>query len=106
MKLTFVHKNQTITCIISKNNITIKDSWLVKDVADMKAIIEIIKKRASRRGITFQRTEDSWIREWKAHNLLYNINYKRDRTADVDLNESESAFKRFCYFFLSLFYKA
>jgi hypothetical protein len=103
--LTFVYKSHTITCHISKSVITIKDSWLVKKVADMKTILEMIKKRARRHGIVYSRSEASWIREWKAHNLLYNMNFKRNHTADTDLAENESAFRRFCYFFLSLFHK-
>jgi hypothetical protein len=104
--ITFVYKNQTITCFISKDVFTIRDSWLIKKVADMKAIIEIIKKRAERYGIAYTRTEASWIREWKTHNLLYNMNFKRSHTVDTDLSENESRFRRFCYFFLSLFYRA
>ena len=44
------------------------------------------------------------IREVYAHNLLYRIGYKQDRTKDTDLN-IEPKYKRFLYFLLSIIYQ-
>ena len=102
---TLVYKNKTIECSYDKNNIHIENSSAVRTEADMKAILNIIIKRAARRDITYKRAMSSWIREWKAHNLLSDYDYQTARTSSVDLNENESFFRRAGYFFLALFYK-
>lgn len=100
------YKGQIITYYVSKTVITIKNSWMIKKAEDMKNILKKIRRQVERRGFVFERTDAAWLREWKAHNLMYNLNFKRAHTADVDLDENESAFRRFCYLFLSLLYIA
>lgn len=87
----------------SKMNVRVENSFLIKDDVLKKKFIDLIIMNGKLLGFEYKRTFDSWLREWKAHNTLYNWNYKRERTASVDLNEDESFIKRFCYFFLALF---
>ncbi|MCX4365083.1 MAG: hypothetical protein OSJ70_04860 [Bacilli bacterium] len=82
---------------ISKRNIKIRNSFEVKDEAKMKIILNIVRNRAKKKNITFKRTNESWLQEWKAHNLLYKLNLFRDKTTDTDLEEAESKFRLFCY---------
>lgn len=81
-------------------NCHIVDSYLITSRKDMKKFCkEILPDRFLR-----YRSVGSYVREWCAHNLLYNLHIGRDRTKDCDLNLDENIFKRFCYFILSLFY--
>lgn len=75
-----------ITC--TKNNIHIKDSYKVKSEIKMKIILEEILAETCRE-FKYRRSIDSWVKEWKAHNKLYEMNIARSHTADVDLNEDE-----------------
>ena len=75
---TVVYRGKTIS--YSKYNIHIKDSVLVRTAAEMEAILKFIVARAAKRGIEFKRSITSWVREWKAHNLLCDHNYKIERT--------------------------
>ena len=102
---TFVYENQTITCIISADNIHIINSFKIRKSSDMKAILEIIREEAEKRGFTYKRSISSWLTEWKAHNFLSDRNIKTERAASVDINEDEKLFKRLGYFGLALFYK-
>lgn len=82
---------------ITKRNIKIRNSFEVKDEAKMRFILNIVRNRAKQKNITFKRTNESWLQEWKAHNLLYKLNLFRDKTTDTDLEEQESKFRLFCY---------
>ena len=102
---TFVYETITINCIISADNVHIMDSYKVRKTSDMKAILEIIREEATNRGFTYKRSVSSWLREWKAHNLLSDKDIEFSRTSSVDVNEGETFFRRLAYFILSLFYK-
>jgi hypothetical protein len=104
--ITFVYKNKAISCIISKDNIHIMNSSKIRDPEDMRAILAIIREKASKRGFTYKRSLKSWLMEWKAHNYLSAKNIETSRTSSVDLNEDETLLRRFGYFILALFYKA
>lgn len=99
------YKNKTIIYNMTKENIHIKDSYKIRNVSEMKEILELIGSEALRRCIPYKRSINSWLREWKAHNYLYDMNYEKDRTGSVDLNEDESLIRRIGYFFLALFYR-
>ena len=51
----------------------------------------------------YKRTIGSWLREWRAHNVLYKWGYQPDRTKSVDLNEDETQIRKIGYFLLSIF---
>lgn len=71
----------------SENNTHVVDSYKVKDIN--LEVMEIIRER-NRRKLPVTRTFDSYVREWKGHNNLYNIGLFRSHTASVDLNENNS----------------
>jgi hypothetical protein len=100
----FVYKNRTITCLISKNNIHIVRSSEIRQPADMKEILKVIRAEAEKRGFTYKRSLSSWLMEWKAHNYLSDKNIETSRASSVDLNEDEKLIRRFGYFVLALFY--
>lgn len=70
--------------IIQKNNIHIENSYLCSKY-NMKYMLNLIKKE-NPNHVVFKRSMFSLIMEWTVHNFLYTINYKKDRTKDVDLN--------------------
>ena len=47
------------------------------------------------------RTLDSCINEWIAHNRLYKLGLFKERCKDTDLSMNESLFRRICYWILS-----
>lgn len=98
-----LHNGEFIRVILNKYNIHIEDSYQVVKRKDMKDFLSIILDASLNRGIFYSRKIRSWIREWKAHNLLYRLGIKKDRTGSVDLDECESKLRRFGYFILSLF---
>lgn len=99
------HNNKVIEYRLSASNIQIKDSYLITSQKQMRNIVQAIRMAAYEEGYEYKRTNDSWVREWAAHNLLYDWHVKRDRTGDVDLNENESSLKRLCYYLFSLLYR-
>jgi len=100
---TIIYKGKSIS--YNENNIHIKNSYKVKNSAEMEEALRYVVARAAKRGITYKRSMASWIREWKTHNFLCGMKYKVAQTSSVDLNENESLFRRLSYFILALFYR-
>ena len=88
---------------VEGQNIHIHNSYQVTKTSDMTMILETIMGKSFYAKMTeagFNRSKSSMLREWKAHNVLHSWNYEVDRTKSVDLDENESGWRRFCYFFL------
>lgn len=80
------HKNSVLRVHISEDNTTIFNSYRIKNLSDMKAIIHHIRKRFSNNMSIHKRSINSMIHEWRVHNLLYSFGIEKDRTKSVDLN--------------------
>lgn len=72
-------------CTVTSNNIHIKDSYDIKKRSEMKEILYAIQYKKPDCNV-FKRSYNSMISEWKTHNRLYRLGYKKDRTGSVDLN--------------------
>lgn len=70
---------------VSTNNVHIKDSYKITSKSEMKEILYAIQYKHPECN-TFKRSYNSLIAEWRTHNRLYRLGYKRQRTGDVDLN--------------------
>lgn len=103
-QIEFPFNGSYIKVFFDKDNICILDSYKVKRSKDMKQILENVFYASVNRGIFYSRSIKSWLKEWKAHNILYKFGLFRSHTKDVDLTEKESKKRRFAYFILSLFY--
>ena len=89
-------------------NIHIQNSYLIGPKIVIKSFLNEMMESSYFKEIRkagFTRSYKSMLREWAAHNLLYEFKYKREQTKDVDLNEKESFFKKLGYTILSLFYR-
>ena len=87
----------------SSTNVHVNDSYIIGG-KDIPSWAQRIKSVGEQNGHVYSRTTKSWINEWKAHNLLFKLGIERGRTRDVDLDDNESTFRRFCYVILSKFY--
>ena len=96
-------KESSLKIILTPTNVHIVTSFQITDRKDKEEVLDYILKAAKEYGFEYKRSKKSWIREWSAHNTLYQWNYQKERTGSVDLNEDESFLRRFCYFFLALF---
>lgn len=72
-------------CTVTANNVHIKDSYKVSSKSEMKEMLYAIQYRYPECK-TFNRSYESLISEWRAHNRLYRLKFKRNHTKDVDLN--------------------
>ncbi len=61
---------------------TIKNSYLINDIKEME---NEIKRLYSQNILSHNRTINSYVREWYAHNWLYNHNMFVSHTKDADL---------------------
>lgn len=89
---------------ITEKNIHIENSYLCKDPDVMNIKLDTIRAEAMKASIIYHRSNKSWIREWLAHNWLYNHGIEVERTAHVDLNEDESLIRRLGYFIIALLF--
>lgn len=70
---------------VTKNNIHIQDSYKVTSKSKMIEVLYIIQHNHPDCN-SFKRSYNSLISEWRTHNRLYRLGFKRSRTADVDLD--------------------
>jgi hypothetical protein len=78
------------------------DSYLVESTAAKRNAIRVLiveGKLSSRRSV------ESYVREWHAHNWLYNHGLFIDRTKDTDFDSHESIFRLIGYWFIWIFTK-
>ena len=85
---------------LSDNNCHIINGYLTRS-RDM--MVEFCKEVLPSRFIK-TRPINSYVAEWRAHNLLYDLHLFRSHTRDTDLNLDENKFVRFLYRIVSLFY--
>lgn len=84
-----------VDIIYYEDSTKVTNSYLLNDTE----IEEVASQIAYSRGCKYDwkclylRNEKSYICEIKAHNRLYNLNYKRDHTIDTDLEEDISKIK-------------
>ena len=70
------------------------DSYKIGDDIIQGEILDKLLYHEEQYPSKWNRTKGSMLNEWYAHNLLYNMNLKRERTRDVDFdNKEESVYK-------------
>lgn len=89
-----------VECILDENVVTIRNSYRITDdekkIYILKRLLEdfpYIKKH--------NRNLNNMLNEWKAHNILYQHNYKVKSTKDTDLELKQKLFYKIAYFLIS-----
>lgn len=96
--------------IILPNVTSIENSFQIRNIKEMKTIIntaKTISKGCHRRYKEYAihvRTMFGMICEWRAHNLLWSLGIKRERTKHVDLELKVKWYYKIGYFILSCCY--
>lgn len=85
---------------ILENRIKILESWMMSKEEFLKILDEIQELYPDH--VAFKRTRRSMILEWEAHNLLYRLGIRKDKTADVDLDYPQPWIKRLGYGILGI----
>ena len=93
---------------VSKSNIHIEDSYKVNRKDDMQIVLNDIRANHSlEESDVLKRTDSSLIKEWRVHNVLYNLHLFREHTKDVDLDYPQSKIIEIAYsvayFIVSIF---
>lgn len=90
---------------ITEDNIQLKNSYTIKKSWMMSLLLDDLKMKSEGTSKVFdERSKFSLISEWRAHNLLYSLHYKRERTKDVDLDINETKLRKICYVILGSIY--
>lgn len=85
---------------VTKNNIHIPDSYKVRNVNTMRAVLLREKALHPDCEVFKHRTTESLVREWRAHNRLYRLGIFKNRTKDVDLEWPQTWWMKVGYFIL------
>jgi len=86
----------------SKENTHVEDSYQIKLRKSIENEVEWIKSCREARKYPVTRTTNSYVREWKGHNNLYNLGLFTSHTKDVDLEENISIWKEIIWFILGI----
>lgn len=90
---------------IHMNTLSIPESYKIHKKSDMNdALNEIRHDNEAAHYNILKRTNKNMIREWRSHNLLYDLNIARRRTAQVDFEYPQKWYYKLAYGILSLFY--
>lgn len=90
--------------ITTPTNTHILDSASVRSKADMREFLLKVRAQSSPDMAVCRRDLESMIREWRSHNLFYQLHIFRSRTKDVDLELCQSWCRELFCCVVSFFY--
>ena len=76
----------TSKAILTEENTRIVDSCKVRSKEEIMDYLTQLRENASPEMAINQRSMESLVDEWRAHNLFYGLHVFRSRTHDVDLD--------------------
>ena len=83
----------------------INDSAFVKSKKEIRDFLLALREQCDPEMAVVVRDLESQVREWRVHNLFYNLHVFRSRTKDVDLELHQSWMREvFCWFFNILYF--
>ena len=88
-------EDDTIECIITDDNIHIKNSYLI--TSDDKKLEIIDDLLESFPWFKDHRTNKDMLSEWRVHNWFYRLNIKKNNTKDTDLEYKQNFFLKLLY---------
>ena len=88
---------------LTKDCLTIYNGYQTSNKEQMVSFLTSLRNNENKDTIVARRTIKSMVREWRAHNLLYNLHLFRSHTQDVDLDK-EPWYRQVVYFILSTLY--
>lgn len=93
-------------CTLTQENTHISESFRATSKHEMRLVIEELRTWFANNPelAVNKRTIKGQVREWAAHNLLYDFGIEKGRTKSVDLNYPTKWYESVGYFILSLFY--
>ena len=86
----------------TKENTHVEDSYQIKLRKSIENEVDYIIEIRKARKLPVTRTTNSYVREWKGHNNLYNLGLFTSHTKDVDLEENISIFKEIIWLILGI----
>lgn len=99
------YKENKVYADLSTTNTRIQDSYRISSKSDMKAILEELRERSCSTDMAINLLSiNEMVREWRAHNLLYDLHLFRSHTKDVDLNIGNPWCLKVLYAVVSLLY--
>ena len=83
------------------SDLNIIDSYQIHSIKKMKAILTEALEKAE--DYITDRTMDSLINEWIAHNVFYKLHLLRKRSKDCNLESKQKTIMKIIYFIFSIF---
>ena len=94
----------TSKAILTEENTHIVDSCEVRSKEEMMDYLTQLRENTSPEMAINQRSMESLVDEWRAHNLFYRLHVFRSRTHDVDLERHQSWLRETFCRVVSFFY--
>lgn len=94
----------TSKAILTEENTHIVDSCEVKSKEEIMDYLTQLRENASPEMAINQRSMESLVDEWRAHNLFYGLHVFRSRTHDVDLERHQNWLRETFCRVVSFFY--
>ena len=94
----------TSKAILTEENTHIVDSCEVRSKKEIMDYLTQLRENASPEMAINQRSMESLVDEWRAHNLFYGLHVFRSRTHDVDFERHQSWWREAFCRVVSFFY--
>ena len=75
-----------IELIFNNTAVKVVRAYEIEDKSEIYSVVRFIRRYAAEPGIEITRKNMDLYGELKLHNLLYSMDYKRESTADADLD--------------------
>lgn len=94
-----------ITYNINNEGLSIPDSWNIKYKYEMDFVLNCIKTDNKDKDYNvLKRSNENLIKEWRSHNILYNLGLFKPHTETVDFEYPQKWYYKLCYFIIDLLY--
>lgn len=97
MKTSLPICDEPLSIVVSKNCITVRDSWKISSRKKIRASIDELCAIAPDNAVIKNRSKKSLVNEWRFHNFLYKLRLLVSHTKDTDLNWPLTWYEKIVY---------
>ena len=81
-----LHEDKEVTLIFGNNSVKVVDAYQTTGREEVVSVVKFIREYTRKQGLEIQRSNTQIMGEYRLHNLLYSVGYKREQTGDADVD--------------------
>ncbi|MGN1372686.1 MAG: hypothetical protein ACI4VK_01410, partial [Candidatus Coproplasma sp.] len=81
-----LHEDKEITLIFGDKSVKVVDAYQTTGKEEVVSVVMFIREYTRKHGLELKRSNTQIMGEYRLHNLLYLVGYKREQTGDADVD--------------------